>query len=331
MLSDIDNLLSKRGLPKLTATNSSKVVSSTTSYIQSTSATSNSSISLLDSSSFLSSSSSIATPTISPPSPNGNPYIINIATMPPRGTVFIAVGACVGAIFLAILVWWAISSYISHKNAKYSKGTYYNQMDYGRYKMHTHQNSVVSQITESTYSDNNSSNFDQDEKKFFMDNKSRRSIFNLKSNNRAEEFNDDMISININEPEHLRFNAIQDNTIGYNNRKSLFISPTLEVTQHQHQKSLSRNSDIQYIMDEGNQSTLSLDSAFEEEDLDRPSRAASPERKKKNREDYHYHARNQSSLGLIGTDSTPSSPTKKGNPFNNKFPSMYLDDMLRDP
>ncbi|SMN18627.1 similar to Saccharomyces cerevisiae YNL058C Putative protein of unknown function [Maudiozyma saulgeensis] len=347
------NLL-KRGLPKLVTTTTSSSLGTYTSTVstiissvkdesqKSTAQSISSSISLLDSSSFVS-SSSIVTPTITPPSPNGNPHIAQMIDLPPRGTVFIAVGACVGAIFLAIFVWWAISTYISHQNTKYNgqltynhggdvhnSNSNYNNGGFG----HRHQNSLMTQITSSSYSDNNSSNFEQDEEKTPASGRvsGKTSIFNLARSNTREPFIDDDVSFDYCEPEQQVFNVIQDEAFGYNNRSSLFISPTLEVSQKQaqYQRRNSRFGNLDNAINEGDFSTLSVDSTFLEGNIDKPKRAASPERKKKIREDIHYHTRNKSSLGLNGTGSTPPSPTKNGNQRHNKTPSMYLEDMLTD-
>ena len=79
---------------------------------------------------------------------------MQMVDIPPRGTVFIAVGACVGAIFVAILIWWAISTYISHQNTKHKDQNIYNDngnvMNWGSYGGrfgHRQQNSLVSQFT----------------------------------------------------------------------------------------------------------------------------------------------------------------------------------------
>lgn len=346
----------KRGLPKLittTSTTSSSVTSTTqsttaistvsASIVNSDSASGSSaikSISLLDSSSFLSSSSSEVTPTITPPSPDGNPHIMQLVDLPPRGTVFIAVGACVGAIFLAIIIWWAISIYISHQNTKHSgqnvyndNGNIINSSSYNGRFGHRHQNSLISQFTSSTYSDNNSSNFEKDDEKVSSSERvsTRRSLFNLTRSNTREPFSDDDISIDYNEPEQETFNVIQNDAFMYNNnRSSLFISPTLEVTQQQQVRN-NRSNDTSNIYNGDEFSMMSTDSLVIDNNMDKPKRAASPERKKKIREDIHYHMRNKSSLGLGANDSLPPSPSKNNNnQRHKKTPSMFLDDMLTD-
>lgn len=348
----IGNTVIKRGLPKLITTTSTTSSSSTVSITSSihdsknTSsasglvASSPSSISLLDSSSFLSSSASATpTPTIIPPSPEGNPYIAKMTNLPPNGTVFIAVGACVGAIFLAILVWWALSLYISSKNAKHGGQLYYPKdtsangfSQEGR--GHKHQNSLMSQATHSTFSDSSSRYADLDEEKLIPLEKeqTRRSLFGLTHTlTGGDNLAEDAMTINYNDPEVQMFNAIQDGTLGDNNRRSLFVSPTLEVFQQQNTpQRTSRFSEFQYMMNDGNVSNMSIDSSFMNSNLDSPSRAASPERKKKVREESHYESRNQSAIGLVGTGSLPPSPIKSGNPYHKKSPSMFLDDMLED-
>ncbi|KAG0667860.1 hypothetical protein C6P45_005274 [Maudiozyma exigua] len=341
----------KRGLPKLVTTTSTSLASTTqtatdvttsgASVVNSSSASGSSiikSISLLDSSSFLSSTSAEVTPTITPPSPEGNPHILQMVDIPPRGTVFIAVGACVGAIFVAILIWWAISTYISHRNTKHNGQNIYNDngnvINSGSYDGrfgHRQQNSLVSQFTSSTYSDNNSSNFEKDEEKVNSSERisTTRSLFNLTRNTTREPFLDD-ISFDYNEPEQETFNVIQNDSFMYNNnRSSLFISPTLEVSQQQQ----ARNGtliDTSNIYNGDDFSMMSTDSLVIDNDINKPRRAASPERKKKVREDIHYHMRNKSSLGLGANDSLPSSPTKNNSQRHKKTPSMFLDDMLTD-
>jgi len=263
--------------------------------------------------------------------------------LPPRGTVFIAVGACVGGIFLAIFVWWAISTYISHQNTKYNgqltgnngrniynSNNNYNNASFG----HRPQNSLMTQITASSYSDNNSSNFEQEDEKISTNGRisGKTSLFNLTRSNTREPFIDDDISVGYWEPEQQVFNVIQDDAFGYNNRSSLFISPTLEVSQKQTQykRRNSRFGNLDNTMNEGDFSTLSVDSTFLEGNIDKPTRAASPERKKKISEDIHYHTRNKSSMGLTLTSSTPPSPTKNASQRHKKTPSMYLEDMLTD-
>ena len=114
-----------------------------------------------------------------------------------------------------------------------------------------------------------------------------------------------------------------------NNRSSLFISPTLEVTQQQQAKN-SRLIETSNIYNGDDFSMMSTDSLVIDNDMNKPRRAASPERKKKIREDIHYHMRNKSSLGLGASDSLPSSPTKNNSQRHKKTPSMFLDDMLMD-
>ncbi|CAI6451794.1 BPK_HP2_G0024440.mRNA.1.CDS.1 [Saccharomyces cerevisiae] len=100
--------IAKRGLPKLTTSTSSTTTASSSSTITSV-ASSSSSLPLLSNS-----TSSSIIPSITPPSRNGNPYILDSGDMP-NGTVFIVVGGIAGVIFLAILLWWVITTYSSHR------------------------------------------------------------------------------------------------------------------------------------------------------------------------------------------------------------------------
>lgn len=356
----IEQSVVKRGLPKLVTTTSSATSSSSSSVSSSlstsgttTAATSASgsvtsspsSLSLLDSSSFLSSSSSATpTPTIVPPSADGNPYISKMTNLPPNGTVFIAVGACVGAIFLAIFIWWALSLYISSKNTKHDKQLYYpnNNASVNNFSQsgrgHRHQNSLMSQVTQSTFSDSSSRFADLDEEKLIPIEKvqTKKSLFNLnltRTLTGGDDLAGDALTIDYNDPEVQMFNAIHDDTLGENNRRNLFVSPTLEVFQQQQQTTpvrTSRYSEFQYMQNEGNLSNISIDSSYMNTNLESPSRAASPERKRKVREESHYESRNQSAIGLVATSSLPPSPVKGGNLYHKKSPSMYLDDMLAD-
>lgn len=296
-----------------------------------------------------SSSSMIATPSITPPSASGNPHIMQLDHRP-EGTVFIAVGAIAGSIFAAIFIWWTVTSYISRRNARLAN---YDNIDY-QY--------ASRDFSDNTYDGGSSNNnpFNDDKYQFPLNNmKSNNQNINANNTKRnshvglftdpekscddGEWYQNDLNSItDINEfNTPTKFNPIHDSVPNYN-RRSLFISPTLEVVQQQRKNRQSR------LFEPQNQSLMSLES-HDDNNLNMPERAASPERKKKVREG--YHRRNQSSLGLIASptksnvnltlnddsdnyaiDENPDS-YNMGTPVKSKHkqtPSMYLEDLLRE-
>ncbi|CAI4036046.1 hypothetical protein SMKI_14G2610 [Saccharomyces mikatae IFO 1815] len=296
--------LVKRDLPKLvTTTASSATVSKSTSNV--VSRTSFKSLPSLSSSvsSWKTSSSSLIVPTITPPSTLGNPFILNSANKL-NGTVYIAVGAVIGAVFFSILVWWLVSNYLARRSsivpsyAKSSKNFYKGH--------HKHSSSLQSNP------------FDiNDEKSYMQDDWD--SMSNLESNHY-----DDTVS---------PFNPIQDPFA--DNRKNLFISPTLQVSQYEksHSRQQSRDTNI-FIDDLSLYAGTYLEEEEEEEEekrlnMNRPQRAASPERKEKKINSMEgYHKRNQSSLGLIPVASATSNTSSPKKAHKRQAPSMFLDDVL---
>lgn len=129
------------------------------------------------------------------------------------------------------------------------------------------------------------------------------------------------------------FNPIQDPFA--DNRKNLFISPTLQVSQYEksHSRQQSRDTNI-FIDDLSLYAGTYLEEEEEEEEekrlnMNRPQRAASPERKEKKINSMEgYHKRNQSSLGLIPVASATSNTSSPKKAHKRQAPSMFLDDVL---
>ncbi|CCF60182.1 hypothetical protein KAFR_0J01150 [Kazachstania africana CBS 2517] len=314
--------LIRRSLPQLTTTatttsaaaddsSSGSVTEEMPSIFTTTSG--NSTVLMTQSSSTISS----VTPTITPPSAEGNPHIFR--TSDRDGTVFIAVGACAAMIFLAILIWWSIVTYISHRN---TKRAYYDTME-KNYDVTTNNPFYDIPIT------NSSDNGDDADEKLVANNNRRGSkiaLFgaNAQKSSRRESWDsipnasavDLLMGATETKDQQFGFNSIQDNIPTYYNRNSLFISPTFEVSkQKTPQKPFQSPSKFGKLADasQGNQSTISLVSTDSKPGYHRPERAASPERKSKVRET--YHRRNQSSLSFI------ASPSKINVPPGDNFDS----------
>lgn len=354
----MDSYLNVRALPKLVTTTTSSILSKSTATLSKpklagslptlSSGASTTVSSLLSS---LSSSTSSAIPTIVPPSADNNPYILG-KSKHPDGTVFIAVGTLVGFIFLALLVRWVTLSVLSRRNAKRSS---YEPTD----------RDFVYQQGSTNYENP----FLLDEEKLsydggLLDEKLRKSQLNITgshhhfnsitsksidSENQEEcrEYHqggyitDDDDNF-MGAVDHARFNPIQDHIPSYyNNRKSLFISPTLELKQNLDPNPLSNLNDP--FRDGRNVSRISIATYNTvDDDVDdlllRPERSASPERKPRQspiREG--YHKRNKSSLGMIANVGPSSlnvnipenldfTPTKKKG--RKMAPSVYLEDIL---
>ncbi|CAI4051865.1 hypothetical protein SUVZ_14G2620 [Saccharomyces uvarum] len=301
--------LVRRDLPKLTTTTaslttvSSSTVSSSTSDVAShTTSKSLPSLSTALSSS-KTSSSSLITPTITPPSTLGNPFILN-ADHKPNGIVYIVVGAVIGAIFVSIFIWWLYSSYLARRsamNASYPKDSKYFYKGH-----HKHTSSLQSNP------------FDINDEKSFM-----------------QDDWDSMSQLESNEETISPFNPIQDPFA--DNRRSLFISPTLQVSQYEkgHSRNQSRDTINSFI---GGQSLYTgnyMEDEEEEEEeerklnLDRPQRVASPERKEKKISSMKgYHKKSKSSLGLIPVASATSNTSSPKKAHKRQAPSMFLDDIL---
>lgn len=292
------------------------------------------------SSSAPSTSTTSYTATVTPPSAADNPNIWN-PDHKPDGTIFIAVGSIAGAVFVAIMLWWIVASYLSRKTAKHA---FYENLE-EQYGNHPH-----SQLCGNGIYDNDES------KELFTsfrgnkndnDEKTRKSRISLLGGSKLRDSNswDSLPEMQpdwdgATHPE--RFNAIQDTIPRHYNRNSLFISPTIEVVQQRQEDHRSRM--MEKSLHNNDLSATSLVSADNSNvdmniSLHKPERAASPERKQKKTPGGGYHKRNKSSLGLIPVISdhgsascmnvdSSSTTTKKHNGHKKQTPSMYLNEML---
>ncbi|CAI4050132.1 hypothetical protein SKDZ_14G2630 [Saccharomyces kudriavzevii ZP591] len=292
--------LVRRDLPKLaTTTASSTAVTRSTSNVASQT-TSNNLPSLAASvSSSKTLSSSIIVPTITPPSTLGNPFILNAANKP-NGTVYIAVGAVISAVFFSIFMWWLVSKYLARRSTITASCAKDSNICYRGHHKHT--------------SSLQSNPFDLDDEKAYM-----HEDWDSTSQLESSQYEDTVSP----------FNPIQDPFT--DNGRSLFISPTLQVSQYEksHSRHQSKNTDI--LLDDPY--LYAGDYTREEEEeklgLNRPQRAASPERKEKKINSMEgYHKRNQSSLGLIPVTSATSNTSSPKKAHKRQAPSMFLDDVL---
>lgn len=251
--------------------------------------------------------SSFTTPTITPPSARGNPNVWT--SNKPSGTVFIAVGSVAGCIFMAILFWYFITAYISRRNTK--------RMQYDSIEKQFHSHVDGSYPTVSSPFDSTSTDYDDimDEKPSGLSHKKSysHSMIRLLGPNDSSNSSPPLSGLNNGSSPALpqeRFSAITDNAL--QNRKSLFISPTVEVMNQQRKSALFHNvnNSVSSIV------SSDLDSA----DLNKPERSVPSERAKKS------HNRPRSSLGNVVT----SAPVRKTNGHTRQTPSMYLESMLED-
>lgn len=277
-----------------------------------------------------SSTSTSYTATVTPPSAAGNPNIWN-PNHRPDGTIFIAVGSIVGAIIAAAFLWWIVTSYISRRTARKA---FRGNLE-GQFRSH-----IVSPLE-----------YDHDDdKEMFLsmknisgssDDLANRSKVNLlstggksKSDLRDSTSWDSLPefqpNLDIRNPLE-KTSAIEDNFPNHYKRNSLFVSPTIEVLQQQH------GSRAKLREQEAHSKTLSSSSmTASSDDLNKPERAASPERKPKKTPVNTYHKRNNSSIVLSqGSPSKDSAGHGKPDFTSNqtkghrkKTPSMYLEDML---
>lgn len=266
---------------------------------------------------------------VTPPSPEGNPNVWRSHHLP-DGLIYIIVGGAAAAIFVFILLWYAVSRYMSRRAAQKT--------------MYETNNIQWRETPSSALYDHG------DEKELYQslmdhadknDFKPKKSLIGLLGGGSRlglstshdtiadADVEDDLIGGAYQE----RFNPVQDFVPNHFPRSSLFISPTMEVLQqNQQSKSLGRSNHFQ------NLSVTSLPSASESSSnlLDKPERTASPERKPKayNR----YNQRNRSSVGVSEYVQPHShSHSKSASSFeipngNNKkhgtTPSMFLNDLL---
>ncbi|CAR25011.1 KLTH0G09570p [Lachancea thermotolerans CBS 6340] len=254
-----------------------------------------------------SSTKTYTTPTITPPSIKGNPHIWS--SDKPSGTLFIAVGSVVGFIFLIIALAYIVSAYISRRQTE-------------KLRFETIDQEFQSHVGGKSYS--KLGNSDDPEKSGFLSKAvhtpQSRSVARLldrpdfqqpspalsnqdSSTSLAQEF----------------YSSIRDQTAAQN-RKSLFISPTVEIVNQQRKSAVLQNMN-------NSVSSLVSDSGAE---LNKPEKAAPSTRKAM------YKARNKSSMGsAVGiAKSRSTSPVKSGlrdKPLDRaKTPSVYLDKMFED-
>ncbi|EJS41957.1 YNL058C [Saccharomyces arboricola H-6] len=292
--------LVRRDLPKLTTTTaSSTTVSKSASTVASqTSSTSLPSLATSLSSS-KSSSSSLVIPSITPPSTVGNPFILN-AGKKPNGTVYIAVGAIIGAFFVCVFIWWLVSNYMARRSAMSTSYAIDSKSFYKGHHKHT--------------SSLQSNPFDiNDEKSYLHDD------WDSMSQLEYSQY-DDTVS---------PFNPVQDPFA--DNKSKLFISPTLQVSQYEKSHSRHQSKDTNIFIDDASLYTENYMGQEEEKklNLNRPQRAASPERKERKINSMEgYHKRNQSSLGLIPVATATSNTSSPKKAHKRQTPSMFLDDVL---
>lgn len=131
------------------------------------------------------------------------------------------------------------------------------------------------------------------------------------------------------------FNPINDPFA--DNRRSLFISPTLQYEKG-HSRNQSRDTINSFIDDQslytGNYMEGEEEEGEKEEEerklnMNRPQRAASPERKEKKISSMKgYHKKNKSSLGLIPVASATSNTSSPKKAHKRQAPSMFLEEIL---
>ncbi|CAL9727818.1 hypothetical protein MOUN0_B01112 [Monosporozyma unispora] len=270
-------LLMERDLPGLDKLSKAISITATTSRVQSTN--------------IPVSTSTVYVPEIVPPSPHNNPFIYHASNVP-DGTVFIAVGAIVGAIFLGIFIWWCVTTFVSYRNTKnatdlLTQHNYSYVVEKQPLNKSNNNNRIISDS--SSMGKSTSDEYELEEKYLHPS---------------LDNAND--LEFGINGVE--QFNIIQhDNTNNY--RNSLFISPTLQMQQ--------QSNNNPYMTPRHN-SMVSLD---------KPALTASPERKKKSKA---KHKRNQSSLGLLSASPSKSAIDLSTTKGHRKSASVYLDNMLAD-
>lgn len=328
-------LLIPRDLPALSTTTTSTSSTSTSNSASTTSSSETYSSTLTSSQNSTTAGNSTltatyTTPVITPPSTEGNPNIWYSNKAP--GTVFIAVGSVAGAILLAVLLWYLLTTWVSYRQAKQMRD--YNNME------RQFQNPFL----------------DDTEYKgglFFKDDEDRTSssddypiqsvsdnVTSLGQNKRASHSMIRLLGGStedlIRSQPHLVDNSLSNTPVEMTNainqtgmeRRSLYISPTLEVMNQQRKSALFNNL---------NQSVASLPASDGEEispaltpqKLNKPGRTVSPERRSKHQSKKSGLNKvvNASTAELANVDeSTPK--TRKNGHRRTKTPSMFLDDML---
>lgn len=313
---------------------------------------------------------SLVASTIQPPSAENNPFIYRSRNLP-DGTVFIAVGAVAGFIFLCIIIWWSVTKYLSQRYSKLTSKYYNNHNDNFVFKdWNPNNNGKPFRIL----SDSSSMGTDKSDYVYVVDEKyhSGNNNSNNKNNNTNKDgkVNDEITNIDSSFVSQAPFTPIQNeyynnyyNNYPHNTRNSLFISPTLQITQQQQNGSsmTTSNSMVNMQQNVNRNSVLSLISNSDELDdnpdntennFRKPERLASPERQKKLRERSYKrdspHKRNGSQLNFKsspskldfksgGNHDEPTTNNNSNNNYNNiqnmensvsKNPSDYLNELL---
>ena len=315
-----------------TATTSTATTSSTSTDITATSLT------------ITSSSLSTDLANIVPPSAENNPYIFRTSAL--SGTVFIAVGSIAGAILMLIFLWWSITKYLNYKRTKKDYlESMATQYPYGSRGGHAHHSSIFSTASSDVYSyggddeklslgHSRSQSVDKKthekvkKSKIGLFGGSTNDIFKTPTRNDSWESLSDAIT-NYGDGSVHRFNPIQDD-IQYNNRRSLFISPTVEVMNLPRQE-------VPDIFATPKKQQTSIYNDYDTPlipDLSKPEDVAlSPQRShRKTPSNDKYHRRNRSSANLSPSRSPTRTPIRTRNMARDhrKTPSMYLEDLLDD-
>ncbi|SCU84585.1 LAMI_0C08064g1_1 [Lachancea mirantina] len=302
----------ERGLPSLgsgktTSQAASQITSGSETTSQTSTASRTTSLPKLSSnvlSSSSSSSSTVSAPTITPPSSEGNPNIRT--TNKPAGTVFIAVGSIVGAFFGALLLCYFISGYISRRKAQKQR---YEAVER---QFQSHASDTYEPYKEISNSDWEKTDFSGFNIPFHKKSTSHSLVALVDDKNASNNFSVENFASPAGQD---LFSTIQNDSAALQNRRSLFISPTVEIV-NQKRKS-------QLFADTNNSSTSLVSNLEPDVPLTRPERTVSPERQKRG------HSRSKSSLGnLIAT--AQSSPTRRPLPDRKETPSMVLNKMFDD-
>lgn len=278
--------------------------------------------------------SSSYTATVTPPSPSGNPNIFHSDSRP-DGTVFIAVGSIVGVIIAALFLWWIITNVISRRIARkalygglesQSKGHGSSPLEY------SYGDDKDMFLPLRGLPDAYEERASRSKSRLFVNGggSDKSNLRDSTSWDSLPEFQPDAHDLNPVE----KVNAIQDNVFNHYKRNSLFVSPVMEVLQQQQQQQTNRSRATESEND--SKTCLSSSLTPPSGELNRPERAASPERKLKKTPGNDYHKRNGSTLGITPVDSSVSqsniassdSSTNKKNGHRKQVPSMYLEDML---
>ncbi|CCK71970.1 uncharacterized protein KNAG_0I01850 [Huiozyma naganishii CBS 8797] len=292
------------------------------------------------------------------PSAEDNPYIYH-ADDRPEGTVFIAVGSIAAFIGIAIAMWWAVTKYLSHKYTKEKELFDQNNLNYSYMEKQQRWGGYRVASDESLFgidSSNNGSIGGYKEQLLTPivsntsndDNKPRSDIGAASpwqghgAGAVATQLDDNIL--------HTPFNPIQDTLQVESNRRSMFISPTIELIQHQRGRTADptgRHSVYNHNSEVALGSNITDDKTG---DLNEPRRTASPQRRARARES--PNRKSGSNLRLVPSPVKPLLPREHDLGFPNgttregdfrdgttsgsrknghkKTPSMYLDDLLKE-